>query len=952
MDFSKKGTLDKQKYIKSTSRKLATKSTVAFFRFFLVSLILVLTTGIFIAFGTLKGIIDKAPSIDSINVAPTGFSTTIYNQKGKEIKKLVGSDANRVYRELKDIPKIVQQAFIAIEDARFYEHNGIDIKGIIRAGVSGLGNLLNGKDMDEGASTITQQLLKNQVFNGGNEVDFIEKLERKIQEQYLAIQLENKLSNGNMSAKDTILEYYLNSINLGQNTLGVQAACLRYFNKDVSEITLSEATVIAGITQNPWSYNPINYPEKNAEKRAIVLDYMQKQGYITKKQKKEALEDDVYSRIQLVNDKKYSVGSSVNSYFIDELIDQVQKDLQEKLGYSSTTATNLIYRGGLSIYSTQDTAMQKKCDEILQDENIYPAESEWELSYKLSVKNKKGKETHYSTENLISYFRFVKHLTTFDAYFSNKEDATPFIEEFKESVLSDSDKISGEVIDFTIQPQISFVVIDQHTGYVKAMVGGRGEKKANRTLNRASDSNRQPGSTFKILSTYLPALDTAGMTLATVQDDAPYSYPNGTPVKNYYSGYKGLCTLRQGIRDSLNIVTVKTLADPNLTPKTGYDYLLKLGFTTIVDSYTSEDGRVFSDIELPMALGGLTSGVTNLELTAAFSSIANNGVYIEPVLYTKIIDHDGKVLIDNTPQTRQVMKDSTAWLLTDAMQDVITSGTGTLTRFSNTNMAQAGKSGTTTNNIDLWFCGYTPYYTASIWSGYDHNKIQTNTSYHKILWKTLMEKLHEKKESKTFEKPSSIISATICTKCGKLAIEGVCSEALGGSCARSEYFAKGTVPTEKCNCHVKLKICSASGRPAGEYCPESSIIQKVYLIKEETASTADSPYILPGNLEETICNVHNSVISDDPAAVKFETLPEEEEGENKLTVSSEEPSSEPNEETTTQPEPTESESEQNPEEEEEEDNSDTAVQTQPPQNNGFDFQKPQTGNETDTIFGD
>lgn len=852
MNFGRKGTIEKQRKIKSSSKKVMTKISITFFRTFLIAIIVIAIVSVFAGFGILKGVIDKAPSIDYIKVVPDSFFTTIYDRKGKQITKLVGSNANRDYRSLEDIPEIVQEAFIAIEDARFYSHNGIDIRGIFRAFFNGI---VNGGKFEEGASTITQQLLKNQVFNGGSEVKFMEKLERKLQEQYLAIQLEDKYS------KDEILEYYLNAINLGQNTLGVQAAAARYFNKNVSELDLSEAAVIASITQNPSLYNPIKHPDKNAEKRAIVLDYMEQQGYITKKEHKEALEDDVYSRIQFVNDTKFSEAATINSYFVDELIEQVQYDLQDKLGYTSTAATNMIYRGGLSIYTTLDSSIQKICDDVLQDESLYPSNSEWELSYQLSVTNKKGKETHYSAQSLVNYFRNTKHLQSFDLYFSKKEDAMPYVKEFYNYVVKKSDKVTGEVIDFTIQPQISFVLIDQYTGAVKAIVGGRGEKKANLTLNRATRTVRQPGSTFKILSTYLPALDTAGMTLATVQDDAPYTYPNGTELSNWgNSNYKGLTTLRQGIVNSMNIVTVKTLADPNVTPKTGYDYLLKLGFTTIVDQYVRDDGKIFSDIDLPLALGGLTRGVTNLELTAAFGAVANGGIYNKPIFYTKIVDHNGKVLINNKPEKKQVMKESTAWLLTSAMEDVISMGTGTPAKFSNIKMAAAGKTGTTSSDYDLWFCGYTPYYTASIWSGYDNNKDQDNTSYHKILWKTIMEKLHAKKKYRTFQKPSSITTAYVCTKCGKLAIDGVCNNASGGPAARTEYFASGTVPTEKCDCHVSLKICTASNKLASDYCPSSSIIYKVFLIKEETDTTADTPYIMPKGLEDSICTVHSGIV--------------------------------------------------------------------------------------------
>lgn len=316
-----------------------------------------------------------------------------------------------------------------------------------------------------------------------------------------------------------------------------------------------------------------------------------------------------------------------------------------------------------------------------------------------------------------------------------------------------------------------------------------------------------------MLSTYLPALDTSGMSLATVQVDEPYYYP-GTKrlVKNWYPGYRGPSTIRKAIANSMNVIAVKTLEQ--VTPKIGYDYLLNLGFTSLVDSYTDPSGKIFTDISLPMALGGLTKGVSNLELTSAFACVANNGVYNKPTFYTKVIDHNGNVLLSNlpkkekktsegktttiitTPTSKQVMKDSTAWLLTDAMKDVINAGTGTALRFSEIDMPLAGKTGTTTDNKDLWFVGYTPYLTAGVWGGFDASEKQNNTTYHKTIWKAIMEKINKRYEKTDFEKPDSVVSAYVCLQCGKLVTDGTHT-----STRIKEYFAKGSIPSETCTGH-------------------------------------------------------------------------------------------------------------------------------------------------------
>ncbi|SFR81333.1 transglycosylase domain-containing protein [Anaeromicropila populeti] len=845
MNFSKNGTAKKQQQISSPGRKLTTKAYIIFFKTILICFVLLICVGGFAGIGFLRGIIDNAPDMNSITVAPTGFSSTIYDSDGNETQKLVGSDANRIYVSIDKIPQDVIDAFVAIEDERYWEHNGIDIKGIFRAFFNGIAS----QHFDQGASTITQQLLKNNVFEGGLETNFSDKLERKIQEQYLAVKLESRYS------KEEILEYYLNTINLGQNTLGVQAAANRYFNKDVSELTLSEASVIASITKNPSALNPITYPTNNAERHNLVLENMKNQNYITEEEYAEALADDVYSRIKLVNEEQ-STSSQINSYFVDEVIEQVAEDLETKLGYTSTQAYNLIYRGGLKIYTTQNPELQSICDDVLSDESLYPADSKWELTYRLTTVSSDGEKHNYNEQMMEEFFH--SQGKSFSLYFSDKEDAASYIEEYRNAVVTDTDTIEGEKTNFTIQPQISFVLMDQATGRVEAIVGGRGEKTASRTLNRATNTFRQPGSTFKILSTYLPALDTKGMTLATVQDDALYYYPGTkTKVNNWYGdNYKGLTTIRQAIYDSMNVFAVKTLEQ--VTPQTGFSYLQKLGFSTLVEKEVNETtGEVFSDINLSLALGGITHGVKNLEITAAFASIANGGIYTEPIFYTKIVDHDGKVLIDNKPSTSQVMKDSTAWLLTNAMEDVVKVGTGTKIQFQNINMPVSGKTGTSTDDNDLWFVGYTPYYTAGIWGGYDNNYDQTNTTYTKILWRTIMEKVHDNLERKEFVKPDSIVTAKICTKSGKLAVDGVCDSALGGSTVRTEYFAKGTQPVETCDVHVKVKVCAASNKSATDFCPETSILEKVYLSKEETSNTADTPYILPKNFENDICKIHS-----------------------------------------------------------------------------------------------
>lgn len=801
MNYGKRGIRQKQHNLNSKTIKVKKMFSLTLLKACMICLVTAGIVGLCAGIGMFKGILSTAPDISNIDVSPTGFSTFVYDSEGREITKLVSSDSNRIPVPMEQIPENLSHAFVAIEDERFYDHNGIDIQGIVRAGITGL------KDghFSQGASTLTQQLLKNNVFKGWvSENSFMEKAKRKIQEQYLALELEKIMD------KDKILENYMNTINLGQNTLGVQSASLRYFNKPVYELNLSECAVIAGITQNPSKYNPISHPDDNAVRREKVLDKMLEHEFITQEEHDQALTDNVYDRIQTANIE--TSDNSVYTYFVDELTEQVIQDLVNLKGYNETQAYTALYSGGLSIFTTQDTAIQDICNEVFNNESNYPDNVKWYLSYQLTVKTSTGEVENHSSEMFKEYFQQQK--ASFDMLYSSKDDAYANIEEYKSYVCGEGDVVEGETISMTPQPQVSLSVQDQSTGHVVAMIGGRGTKEGSRTLNRASNTVRQPGSTFKIVSTYAPALDSAQLTLATVFVDAPYNYIGGRPVANWYGNkYKGICSLRYGIEQSLNIIAVKTLT--TITPQLGFDYLENFGFTTMVARRTEKDGSIVSDIGQPLALGGITDGVTNLELNASYAAIANGGTYIKPTLYTKIVDHDNNVLLDNTaPESRQVIKDTTAFLLTDAMVDVVTKGTGASVNFGN--MAMAGKTGTTTSNVDIWFSGYTPYYTATTWTGYDNNESLAGSekSLAKVLWKGVMSKIHADLPSKSFGVPANIVTATVCSKSGKIPIPGLCD----GTLSR-EYFAKDTMPSESCDVHYQGMVCVYSDLPASDNCP-------------------------------------------------------------------------------------------------------------------------------------
>lgn len=830
MNYGKKGIKKTQHSLTSKTIKLKKMCITTILKLSLLAVMGVVVVGICLGFGMFKGILDSAPDITGLDVTPSGYATVVYDSKGNETTKLVAADSNRSYVTMSKIPENLANAFVAIEDERFYEHNGIDIKGIFRAGMIAVKN----RDLSQGASTITQQLIKNNVFDNWTNETTMEKIKRKIQEQYLALELEK------IMPKQDILELYMNSINLGQNTLGVQAASMRYFAKPVYQLNLSECAVIASITQNPSKYNPISHPENNAERRAKVLKYMLAQEYISQSEYDSAMADKVYDRIATVNEETQN--NSVYTYFVDELTEQVLADLMEVKGYNETQAYNLLYSGGLSIYTTQDPDIQAICDSVFSNPENYPADVKYYLNYALTVQKANGEHENYSTEMLKAYFQQTDK--NFNLIFPSQEAAYEAIEEYKNAVMESGDEEYGETISLTPQPQVSLTIEDQSNGYIVAMVGGRGTKEASRTLNRATNTTRQPGSTFKVLSTYAPALE-AGLTLASVKNDAPFTYANGRPVKNWWgSNYRGLQSLRYGIVQSANVITVKVLTQ--ITPQLGFDYLKNFGFTTLVESRVEKDGSVVSDIGQPLALGGITDGVTNMELNAAYAAIANKGTYIKPRLYTKIVDHDGNILIDNTePETRQVIKETTAWLLTDAMEDVVTSGTGGAVNFGN--MAIAGKTGTTSDYKDVWFAGYTPYYTATVWTGFDNNVVLTGSAEKalaKTLWRAVMSEIHKDLPYESFPMPSGIVTATVCSKSGKLPIAGVCD-----GCLTTEYFAEGTVPTETCDVHYVSNVCAYTGLTACDECPFKQVSVQERIPADDTAPlTNDTTRDANGNL--------------------------------------------------------------------------------------------------------
>ena len=850
MNYGGNGIKRKKKLLNSSASKFGTKFGIFFIKLLLVCAIAVVIGGSCLVFGAAQGIIQSAPDISSINVSPEGFATKIYDNDGNEIQTLAKTGANRIYAPLEQIPVELQHAFVAIEDERFYKHNGIDLQGIMRAAMI----TVSDGEMSQGASTITQQLLKNNVFNAYNE-STMEKIKRKVQEQYLAIKLETVMS------KDSILENYLNTINLGNGYYGVQAAANGYFNKDVSELTLSECAVLASITKNPSRLNPLRNPDDNKDRQLAVLNNMLKQEYITSEEYSEAVEDDVYARLEGI--EVASNTSSGYSYFIDEVIEQLINDLMEQKGYSKQQATNMIYSGGLSVYTTQDMDMQEAADTVLNDPDYYPRGSNFTINYNLTVKEADGTFSYYSQNNMEKWLQDNVN-SSFSLTMNDEDAAEGYIETYRDAMTANGGTVTYEQSYYVIQPQISFSIIEQSTGYVKVLVGGRGDKSTDRGLNRATnDVARQPGSSIKPLVAYGPGLDTGAITLASAIDDAPYYY-SGTDarlVKNYTEGeYLGYITVRAALTRSQNVPAVKVLTQ--ITPAVGFSYLQKFGLSTLVSSSNPINGS--HDVVQSLALGGMTKGVSNIDMTAAYAAIANKGVYTKPIYYTMVLDSEGNVLIDNSiPETHKVLKESSAWLLTSGMESVVSSGTATRAKVSN--QPTAGKTGTTQFDTDIWFCGFTPYYTASIWVGYDDNSRTVSSVNHTSIWRAIMEQVHEGLPAGEFKKPDDIVEVQVCSKSGKLPVEGLCDADPRGSCIITEYFATDNQPTETCDTHVKVNICNDSGDIANTGC--TNVTTKILTKKPASDSlgnndsgytTRDAEYSITEDKLTKLCSLHTT----------------------------------------------------------------------------------------------
>ena len=734
-----------------------------------VTLLLMGALGLGLGLGVAKAYVETTPELDLSQLTKSDRTSYIYDMDGNLITTFALMEY-RDWAEIEEIPDMLKNAVIAIEDVRFYKHNGIDYKRLFSAVV----NTLRNQDT-HGASTLTQQLIKNKILSTE------QTYKRKIQEAYLSLEVENLME------KDNILAAYLNDVYLGESNYGVKTAAMDYFGKTLDQLSIRECAMLAGMVQRPYQTNPrantykrfnddgTNKMNITNERTDLVIESMYSAGFITREQRDAALNDTVFIIETSTQKQLYDM-----PYFVEYAIRDIITHLLEQRGLLDTTANRTLIEkelatGGYSIYLTVDTDIQHTVQDTLANWDEYP--------------------------ELADPSKAIKEETTSD----------------------------GNVIQ-TVEPQAAAVVIDYRTGELRAVVGGRTSPTMKKQYNRAYRSRTPVGSSIKPLAVYGPALD-LGLSPASMILNFPSAIEGWNTEKGYpYIGsekYVGPTTVRRGVVSSLNVVAARTLLD-YVGVDVSTQYLLNLG---VDPSQINSDGP-------GLALG--TSGITPIEMAAAFAAVANEGKYVEPLSFTRVVDANGKVILnaDDIRETRQVFKRSTAYMLVDLLSDAVKRGTGTNAQIKGMNVA--GKTGTNSDYSSVYFAGMTPYYAASLWIGHDNYEIKLRSgasggTYAAPLWAAFMSKIHEGLANKPIIDASTselgLVKCTVCSISGKLATQACYLD--DAHQPVTDWFEKGTQPTENCDMHVVLNVCAETGMQASYGCP--TVIQRSMILISSTS---------------------------------------------------------------------------------------------------------------------
>ena len=766
---------NKDQEAKQNFKKIKKKKHKVFKRIILTLFLLVMLAGLG-GVGIVAGIFfsDKW-ALTAEDLIANG-NTEIFDSEGKQIAVLQKEDANRKIISLDEMGKYTANAYIAIEDKRFYEHSGIDIMRTASATVSYI--LHRGEDSSVGGgSTITQQLVKNLMKDDDDRG--MAGVERKIREMSRAYQIETMLT------KPQILEKYLNQIFVGGNYNGVEYGARYYFAKSAKDLDLAESAFLAGINNAPNMYNPYDKENDHSEliknRTKLVLSFMKEQNRISSDpEEAEKLYNEAVAKVEKgLEFKQGKIEIGGYSHFIKTALDEVIQDLADEKDVDFNAAKDMILSGGYKLYTTQNTKIQER------------------------VIKEMAKDTYIETRTITE---------------------------------KDEDGKSKKV---TIHTNAGMTIIDHTNGKVVALGGDLNQDLGEMGTNYATSEARQTGSSIKPLANIAPGLEEKVITAATVYDDTRTDFGKYAP-KNVGS-YCGLCTVRRAIERSSNVVNLKIMSNVGLNKS--IDYLHEFGLNTYVKG----------EEVIGLAIGGSTHSSSTLQMAAAYAALANKGVYIEPTFYTKLEDSNGNTVVESHQETRRVISEANAFIVSDILTDVVTGAEGTAGRCAISGMDVAAKTGTTDIKDNKWLCGYTPYYAAAVWYGFGYtNKVGVSKDNNAIyIWANVMKDVHKDLAKKRFTKPANIVTAKICKQSGKVATSE-CKNTY------TEYFVSGTVPTA-CDGHVTLKICKETGKIATEYCPE--VEEKTYTMKPEKERNAKwKPVDAKANekyeVPEEECNVH------------------------------------------------------------------------------------------------
>lgn len=716
--------------------------------------------------GIAKAFVDTAPTLDLAALDAQDKTSFIYDSEGNLITDYKGTE-DRIMVSIDEIPEMLQNAFIAVEDARFYEHNGVDVKRIVGALVA---NFTSGST--QGGSTITQQLIKQTVLSSE------QSYKRKLQEAYLAMELETRYT------KKQILESYLNTIFLGGSYYGVRVAAYGYFGKELDQLTLRECAMLAGLTRSPNYYNPrsnfytrntegSNTPDITNNRTDYVLRQMRENGLITAQQYNAALDR---STASVLEKSPASTDMYAYPHYVEYAISDVVDTFLDLNGLEDTSANryameNKLRTGGYSVYLCLDTEIQEIVEDTLANWSDYP-------------RLRDPSDKVYQSRNADGTYTEIE------------------------------------------QPQAAACVFDYRTGELKAIVGGRYKPTTRKTLNRASGMTMPVGSSIKPLTVYAPAID-LGASPASIAYNMPVpisgwkdSSGKDSWPKNYGGGgYKGPQSFRSALRNSYNTAAAQILMT-YVGVSRSVEYLHLMGIP---------DKNINAD---PFGLALGSSGITPVQMAVAFGTIANKGVYQQPLSFSRIVDSNGNVVVDMHQQQdrHQVFKPSTAYLVVDMLKEAVQSGTGTKAKISS--QVVAGKTGTNSDSKGVFFAGMTGWYSASVWIGHDNYKAlsskATGGNAAAPLWQSFMEKIHKAKNLDSREiidgTPSdyNLVRVTTCGVSGQLATDA-CYNDVNGYKTITDYWSADSVPTAYCSMHKSVSICTESGLLATDYCPSYSV---------------------------------------------------------------------------------------------------------------------------------